>query len=51
MNCDSWIQKKNFDFLSKGPLNGQNRKKFFFPVLTIHTPIESPGCVDKKNVV
>jgi hypothetical protein len=48
--------KKNFDFLGKGPPPlppyGQNKKKIiFFYGTTVHTPIESPDCVDKNNVV
>ena len=43
---------RNETILGKGPpLWSKYTKKLFFTGMTIHTPIESTGCVDKKNFV
>ncbi len=46
------LRKKFLSFFCKGPpLSKKLTKIFFYPDITIHTPIESPSQVYSKNVV
>ena len=51
MNFHILIQKKISIFQVRVPPFGQNRQKKFLPDITIHTPVESPDCVENKNDV
>jgi len=50
MKC-LFVQSKRFEFLPSGGTLTQKITKFFYPKMTIYTPIESPHQVDKKYAV